>query len=164
MRVTVNLRHLDAHNVRLEGDLEVSDLDIDTLDEMVQLQDPLHYEVEVQKLETSLLVSGRLSLALECRCVRCLNPFSYALDIPDWTVHLPLEGEDAVLIDNDLVDLTPYLREDILLEFPQHPLCNPDCCGVSASGSSKSSRPQTVGDSKAGSPVWSELDKLKLKH
>ena len=50
--------------------------------------------------------------------------------IATWTLHLPLEGEDKVTVENDCVDLTPFVREDILLEFPQHPLCKPDCARI----------------------------------
>ncbi len=39
----------------------------------------------------------------------------------------------AVPIKNDCVDLTPWVREDILLGFPQHPLCRPDCGGLKES-------------------------------
>ena len=47
------------------------------------------------------------------------------------------EGEDRVAVDNDCVDLTPYLREDILLEFPQHPLCKPECRGLKKTSTGK---------------------------
>jgi len=39
---------------------------------------------------------------------------------------LPLEGEEKTPVDNDCVDLTPFAREDMLLEFPQHPVCEPE--------------------------------------
>ena len=50
--------------------------------------------------------------------------------VDPWIADLPLVGEEKVAVDNDCVDLTPYLREDILLAFPQHPLCEPDCRGL----------------------------------
>jgi uncharacterized metal-binding protein YceD (DUF177 family) len=58
------------------------------------------------------------------------------------------------------VDLTPFLREDILLELPQHPLCKPDCSGLKKpkAGKSKKNSPGATADSSA----WSELDKLKF--
>jgi uncharacterized protein len=86
--------------------------------------------LEVQKLEDGLLVQGRLHLNLDCECVRCLKPFQYRLELDGWACHLPLQGEDCVAAVNDCVDLTPYVREDILLEFPRHPLCDPECRGL----------------------------------
>ena len=69
-------------------------------------------------------------LGLDCECVRCLKTFQYQLD---WTIGpaiCRLKGEEDVPVVNDCVDLTPYMREDILLEFPQHPLCEPECRGL----------------------------------
>src|SRR5262245_26822109 len=130
MPVKVNLRHLEAHPIRLDGQVPVSELDIDTQDEMIQLTKTLDYDLEVEKVEHSLLVQGTLKLQLHCQCVRCLQPFDYNLELKHWVAHLPLEGEDAVPVVNDCVDLTAYIREDILLEFPQHPLCNQECRGL----------------------------------
>jgi uncharacterized protein len=159
MPIVVNLRHLEAHNVNVEGELPVKELDLDTRDEVIQVTEPLTYDLEVQNLEDGLLVQGRLGLALDCRCVRCLKPFKYALILEEWTYHLPLEGEDRVPVVNDLVDLTPAVREDILLAFPQHPLCEPECRGlISPRKDLKSGGAQESQTSSA----WAELNKLKL--
>ncbi len=132
MLLVVNLRHLAAHSARLRGELSVAELDIDTRDEVIQLSRPLEYDVEAQKLEGGLLVEGHLRLILDCQCVRCLKRFQYPLELKEWIGHVPLEGEERAAVVNDCVDLTPYVREDILLEFPRHPLCNPKCRGLSA--------------------------------
>ena len=85
------------------------------------------------------------------------------LNLPHWTALLPLEGEEKVPIDNDCVDLTPYLREDILLEFPQHPLCDADCRGLPAKETGKAKKPAPAGDSSQQEPsAWADLDKLKF--
>ena len=161
MAVTVNLRHLEAHSVKLDGELSVEELDLDIRDEMLQAKQPLKYAVEVERVEQSLLLNGRLSLLLDCQCVRCLEPFQYNLILAPWTGHVPLEGEDAAPIINDCVDLTPYMREDILLEFPRHPLCDPGCQGLQpkqAGKKKKAGSAKTDGSSSA----WSALNKLKL--
>ena len=142
MPLVVNLRHLEAHNIRLEGKLPVEEMDIDTHDEVIQVAQPLEHDLEVQKLEDGLLVQGRLHLNLECQCVRCLKPFQHRLELDGWACHLPLQGEDRVAVVNDCVDLTPYVREDILLEFPRHPLCDPECRGLPKTSIGKSRNSQ----------------------
>jgi uncharacterized protein len=162
MALKLNLRHLEEHNVRLEGELPAEDLDLDIRDEAIQTRKPLRYGLEAQKMEQGLLVQGRLELPLECHCVRCLKRFEYVLEILSWTCHLPLEGEEKAAVLNDCVDLTPYVREDILLEFPQHPLCKPDCGGLPKTHRGKAKK---VADLKPGpqeSTAWAELDKLKF--
>lgn len=162
MPITVNLRHLEAQNVRLEGELPVEELDIDTRDEVVQAHRPLNYDLEVQQVEDGLLLQGRLSIALDCECVRCLKPITVPLVLPHWTCHVPLQGEDAVPVANDTVDLTPLIREDILLEFPQHPLCDPGCGGLTQSLGGPPRKANHAHQTDVNSSAWSELNKLKL--
>ena len=157
--LSVNLRHLEAHEIHLKGELPVKELDFDLRDELIRVEKPLRYDLTAEKLHDSILVQGSLQLTLDCECVRCLKPFDYKLKLENWALHLPLEGEDKVAIDNDSVDLTPFVREDMLIEFPQHPLCKPDCAGLK-----KKTKVQKVSDQEveAKPSIWTELDKLKL--
>jgi uncharacterized protein len=152
-----NLRHLEEHPIRLHGELPVAELDFGVTDELVRLEKPLRHDLQVENLHDSLLVTGSLRLTLGCECARCLKPFDYEVALEDWALHLPLEGEDALSIDNDCVDLTPFVREDMLLEFPQHPLCKPECAGLK-----KKPRVREIGNDEAKPAGWAELDKLKL--
>ena len=164
MPLTVNLRHLEAHDLSLQGELSVADLDIDTRDEMIVANQPLRYDLEVQKLEEGLLVQGQLRQMLECQCVRCLKAFQFELILKQWATHVPLQGDEAVEVINDCVDLTPFVREDILLEFPQHPLCNEECRGLPNSSVGKAKKTSGAGKTEAGSSAWAELNKLKFNN
>src|ERR1700742_556184 len=121
MPLLINLRHLEEDSLDLRGELPAADLDIDNVDELIKVTEPMKYELTAQKLDQSILVQGDISLTLNCECARCLKSFSYHLELENWACHLPLEGEDKVIIANDCIDLTPAIREDILLGFPQHP-------------------------------------------
>ena len=154
----VNLRHLEENDLHLKGELPVEALDLGVEDELVRTEKPLRYDLTVELLGHALLAQGALALPLECECARCLKKFKTSLKFANWAAHLPLEGEDQVSVDNDCVDLTPFIREDILLDFPQHPLCKPDCAGLK----NKGALPPEA-DKKSASKVWAELDKLKLK-
>jgi uncharacterized metal-binding protein YceD (DUF177 family) len=159
MPLRINLRHLARHEVELEGTLSVEELELDLRDEMVRANGPLQYDLEAQSLDDSVLVRGKLVLPLECECVRCLKPFKFRLELPDWTAHLPLKGEEAVTVVDDSVDLTAPIREDILLALPAHPVCKTECGGLAGKSSgSKKKKAQAEQN-----PSWSELDKLKFK-
>jgi len=162
MPLLVNLRHLEEHELSLDGELPVAELELDLKDDMCQARKPLRYDLQVQEIENELLVQGKVSLALQCECVRCLKSFEHTLKLAHWTRLLPLEGEEKTPVDNDCVDLTPYLREDILLEFPQHPLCETDCRGLPVK-EGKAKKATIPGDSIQEPSAWAELDKLKLK-
>jgi uncharacterized metal-binding protein YceD (DUF177 family) len=159
MPLRFNLRHLEHKSLVLQGELSPEEMELATLDELIQVPRPLQYHLEVERLEDSVLVRGRLSIVLACECGRCLKPYDHPLVLDNWTCHLPLEGEDQVDVVNDCVDLTPYLREDILLAFPLHPLCGSDCGGLSYPPQKMKG---TAGEPMPVSSAWAELNKLKL--
>lgn len=164
MPLQVNLRHLEDNSLQLHGELSVAELDLDLRDDLVRAEKPLRYDLEVELVDDALLLRGCLLLPLQCVCVRCLKPFEFPLIIERWTLHLPLAGDDQVSVINDCVDLTPFLREDILLEFPQHPLCEADCRGLPKTLVGKVKKPSEAGKIEAKSSAWAALDKLKLKN
>jgi len=155
----INLRHLEEEGIRLQGELPVAELDLGVNDELIHAEKPLRYDLTVELLHDAVLATGSLALPLECECGRCLKKFKTELKLTGWAVHLPLEGEDKVSVENDCVDLTPFVREDMLLNFPQHPLCKPDCAGLKK----KTSAPKAAAEEKPAAAVWAELDKLKIK-
>ena len=158
MPLTFNIRHLENKDLHLEGELPTEDLELDLHDDMVRPGKVMTYDLEVQRLEGGALVQGSVHLPVEYTCVRCLKKFKRPLDLPAWTVHLPLAGADAIKVSNDLVNLTPYLREDTLLALPQHPLCEAECRGLKMPARLKD--PEAMKTTSA----WDELDKLKLKN
>jgi uncharacterized protein len=161
MSLKVNLRHLEERDLHLKGDLPVEELELGLTDKMMQAKKPVHYDLLVETVEPGILVRGKLDLTLECQCVRCLKTFEKHVIFEEWTVHLPLEGEEKVPVDNDRVDLTPFIREDMLLEFPQHPVCKPECGGLKKS--KKSGRGEVEVETKTGPTAWNDLDKLNFK-
>lgn len=161
MPLLVNLRHLERQSVVLKGELPVEELDIQTLDALIQMKEPLKYEFEAELMEEELLVRGKLELELECECVRCLKPVAHTVKLEDWACLVPLAGEEAVAREGDFVDLTPLVREDILLAFPQHPLCEPECPGLTQADLGKAKNQSGTAKTECPS-VWSTLDKLKL--
>jgi uncharacterized protein len=162
MSLLTNIRHLEKKPLHLAGELSLNELDVETLDELIRLDQPLRYEIEVQLLNHSLLVRGCLTLELQCDCVRCLKPYPHVLKLEDWACHIELEGDDKALVINDCVDLTPYVREDIVLAFPQHPLCSSDCSGLVDMQKDPEKSSGAASESGSAASAWSALDKLKL--
>ena len=155
MSLIVNLEDLKEANLRLEGELSLEVVETEASDELIKADKPLAYELEASLLDDALLVRGRLGLPLDCECARCLKPFVHTLSLTDWTLHLPFNGDGAIETINDSVDLTPWVREDTLLGFPQHPLCAPDCSGLKVAGPEGSS---AVTETEPLPSPWAQLD------
>ena len=162
MPLLINLRNLEHDNVTLRGDLPAQELDLDGIDELIQLASPLQHDLVAERHERAILVQGRLCVSLACECARCLKAFEHRLELDAWSCLLPLEGEDKAFIDNDCVDLTPYVREDILLAFPHHPLCEPECPGLPPTPQNETRQSNGAGAGAVLPSAWTELDKLKI--
>lgn len=156
MSLKFNIRHIEDNDVHLEGELSAEELQLENNDPLVVAKEPLKYDVNVQKNGSDILAQGRLELPLQCECARCLKPFKYKVLLEDWAALIPLHGDEKAPVENDLVDLTPYVREDILLNFPQHPLCSEECTGLPVRTDQKQKQTQS------SSGAWSELNKLKF--
>lgn len=85
--------------------------------------DPVHVELNLSKVSGKLLVQGSAKTSYSAICDRCLDPYEKPLDVPD----ICLFFDDT---DNEEIDLTEALREDILLNFPQRLLCSEGCPGL----------------------------------
>lgn len=162
MPLTFNLQHLERKNLHLVGELPAVDLDADGMDELIGVRHPLQYDLWIERLGNNVLSHGTLSLTIDCECARCLKSFPMTLKLDSWSVNLPLEGEDKVAVANDSVDLTPLIREDILLAFPQHPLCKSECGGLPREAQQADTNGnRDTGNGDESSP-WAELNKLKF--
>jgi len=162
MAAIFNIRHVEKKNVELRGEIPIEELDWGPQDECVHANGPVIYEIEVEQLADAWLARGQVSLKLKCECVRCLKEIEEVIHFPDWACHLPMVGEDAPEIKNDLIDLTPYIREDILLAIPQHPLCEAGCPGLGPSKANTGSKGSGVARDDTDSSTWAALNKLKL--
>jgi uncharacterized protein len=158
MPVQVNIRHLEERDIRLQGQLPAAELELGSCDELVHASRPLRFDLTAQRVGGDIVAQGSLELTLDCECARCLKPFPYRVRLEHWMAHFPLEGPEKVAVDDDLADLTPQIREDILLEFPQHPLCGADCAGLPNRSKEKK---KGAGQTDVSS-AWSELNKLKF--
>jgi DUF177 domain-containing protein len=149
----IHLRQIPAEGLHLEGEEECLIPDLATED--VRCSGPLRYSLDVGISEGALWASGSLAQPVELQCVRCLEPFPFNIEAKAFSLHLDLTGPE-------LIDLTPYLREDILLNLPAHPHCDREggrvCPAVTQS---EPAAPTSDAEGKR-SPDWSALDKLKL--
>ncbi|HMO66976.1 MAG TPA: hypothetical protein PKE47_17450, partial [Verrucomicrobiota bacterium] len=122
MSLTVSLPALQHGAVHLSGQLTPEELEFDLHDPLVRAAGPLAYQLTAELLGPGVLVRGSIRLPLALECARCLKPFAGSLDLPDYALLIPLEGEEAAPVVNEAVALTPFLREDSLLALPIHPV------------------------------------------
>ena len=155
MALFINYVELKEADQSLAGEITADALNLELKDELVTSIGPLIYDLTASLLENAILVRGRLELTVDCECARCLKNFAHKVHLPEWTLHLSTDGEDAIVFEDDSVDLTPWVREDTLLDFPKHPLCAPDCPGLEAA---RSSMPEPEEEADPPLSPWAKLE------
>jgi DUF177 domain-containing protein len=146
----VHLKQIPPQGLHLKGqeDCPIQEL----ASEEIHCAGPLHYDLDIGMADGGLWANGSLSQPVELRCVSCLQKFVHEIRVPSFAVHTQLRGPETI-------DLTPFMREDLLLNLPTHPHCDRD--GDRACNAKKFKTAEPV---IKGKPDWSELDKLNLKH
>jgi len=145
----IHLKQVPAQGLHLDGDEDCPIHDLEA--EGVRCAGPLHYNIDVGIAGGALWARGSLSQPVELRCVSCLENFVHDIQVPAFALHTELHGPETV-------DLTPFIREDLLLNLPAHPRCDKDGNRVC-----KAKRPETVEQDNKRQSDWSALDKLRLE-
>jgi len=145
----VHLKQIPPQGLHLSGeeDCPIQDL----ASEEMRCAGPLHYDIDVGVADGGLWANGSLRQPVELRCVSCLQDFAYEIHVPAFAVHTDLPGPETV-------DLTPLMREDLLLNLPAHPHCDRD--GDRTCTAKQITTEEQEAKRKSD---WSALDKLNLK-
>jgi len=124
-------------------------------DAVARAPHPVLAEVTVQKDEENFLVTGWAQTTLSVLCGRC------AIWMP-WPVRARVEHLFEAPHPN-CIDLTPFIREDILLELPLNAVCQLGADGrCPVTGEFYQPRPEST-DSLVRDDLWDALSKVKTK-
>jgi uncharacterized protein len=95
--------------------------------------EPLELQVQLEEVTDGVLVTATVTAPLDGECARCLDPFASSMEVSFqelFTAAAEDGGDDGYLLDGDLLDLEPALRDALVLELPLSPLCADNCEGL----------------------------------
>ncbi len=119
----VDVERLARDGEQLTGEIPAAVVDLDPADPLLAPAGNIRYDLFVQLIGEELLVRGTVSQLFHCTCVRCGGAFERESVDPGVTLAVQPQGAP-------FVDLTPDLRECIILTLPNHPLCRAECLGL----------------------------------
>ena len=150
----IHLNQIREDGLHVEGQEDAAPY-LDAEGQYLKPAGPLDYNLDVGLSGGGLFATGSINLDVELECVKCLEKFQYPMDLDDWAVQLELEGGETV-------DLTPSIREDILLNLSLYPHCDWSgdkvCPGVAFVATNEVEEAPPVQN------LWGELDKLNVKN
>ncbi len=118
----IDTRTIPLAGLDLRGDVDSAGLAVS--DSTMKWNSPIACALRLQVAENLLLVRGTLSCRVEYTCSRCLKKFDDTLAVGDFRA----EVEFAAPF--EIIDLTPYIRQDIILGLQYKPICSTDCRGL----------------------------------
>ena len=105
----------------LEQEIVPAEFDLET--DLIKFRSPLKLKVRVNLVTNVLFVELNIKAVIFSNCSRCLEEFEWKFD-KDVQLKLALENNDT------FVDLSPAIREEIILDYPIKPLCRQNCQGL----------------------------------
>jgi uncharacterized protein len=134
---------------------------------------PVRGEVSLVRTDRGILVRGSLSSEVRITCSRCLDVFSYGLDLnmeeeyfptvdTDTGASIAVPGEPGcfVIDGRHMLDLTEAIRQYALLTIPMKPLCRQDCAGLCPECGHNLNRGPCGCPRQRVDPRWAELARL----
>jgi uncharacterized protein len=173
---------VSAHDIDIAGLSVEAELPPAWLEEHLAETDllgaaPGHVSVRLSRSGNDIVVRGRIRAELTTPCARCLNPAPVHVDAELSLLLKPATGEakkangpahkeveyefaseeaDQDTYDGETAVLDPFLREAILLEVPNFPLCSEACPGIRPAPSAPMAEP-------ALDPRLAPLEALRAK-
>ncbi|MCW2829778.1 MAG: metal-binding protein [Aeromicrobium sp.] len=124
-------------------------------------------ELRLEAIMEGILATGSASVQAVGECVRCLDPIDrrvtvgfqelYLFDAPSTTEET---DEEEYVLEDELLDLEPVLRDAVVLALPHNPLCGPDCPGLCPTCGARLADDPDHTHGEAIDPRWATLSQL----
>jgi uncharacterized protein len=125
----------------------------------VQAVSPMTYSLDIVRDDKDIIVTGDLAATFSLECGRCTERFQHRLHLPHYSLEMPVEN-------NQTMDLTDAIREDILLALPSYPRCEdgnitPRACPAEGRFEHDDHHDGDAEPQNGDRGVWDALDKLQ---
>lgn len=119
-RLIVDVARLKPGGEVIEGEVDA----IDVAEDLVHPFGGIRYKLRLEVFGSELLVRGQAEQDFDLVCSRCGRDFDTTVKVEDFTASFELAEN------TNEVDLTDEVREAVLLELPNFPLCDENCVGI----------------------------------
>jgi uncharacterized protein len=138
---------------------------------------PVRVDLRLEAVMEGVLVTGEADAELEGECVRCLVALEDEVHVRFQELfvyadkHARAEShshkgdsdldDETRMLEDDLVDLEPLLRDAVVLALPFQPLCRDDCPGLCAECGARLADDPDHGHEAPIDPRWAGLADLR---
>ena len=154
-QIKLSVSRLEKENIVTEDTFGADFLELEN-DGIISVASPVNFSFEAQLHASGIVIRGNASVKINGECGRCLEPVTQDIET-EYTIMLDELGNA------DEIDISDYIREEILLAFPANIICSDNCaglcpyCGINLNNGLCKCR-----DSAPAAPSpWDKLDELK---
>ncbi len=98
----------------------------------------LALDLRMESASEGVFISGTVTAPVRGECGRCLRPISDTVvaqiqelfAYPGSTTEETTTADEVSRLQDELADLEPAVRDAVVLDLPNTPLCRPDCPGL----------------------------------
>jgi uncharacterized protein len=119
--VKIIINQVPAEGLFLKQEISPAQLDLDTA--LIKLRSPVKLAARISRITNALTVDLNINAVIFADCSRCLSEF-------DWVFSKDIQLSFALDNSDIFIDLTPNIREEIILDYPIKPLCSLSCKGL----------------------------------
>ena len=126
-----------------------------------EVHGPVDLHLHLESAMSGLEVTGSLHAGWRGSCRRCLEPIEQTVQqgLREMYASAPADDDTYPIHDGE-VDLTPMVRDCLVLALPIAPLCSDDCVGP-APDSYPMNQPEPSPEDRSKAPRWAALDALR---
>ena len=135
--------HINAGNIPKEGSLLYFDIKEENIS-VKEIRGEVHIQVSIHKSGNSYNIEGFQEYNLLLTCSRCLEDIdrhekrNFHLEFKkksDYDINGGLTRKNdkiknEYIVENNCINLGPFLRDQIILSVPMKPLCSEECEGL----------------------------------
>jgi uncharacterized protein len=134
---------------------------------------PVDLDLRLEAVMEGVLVTGTAQAVVEGECARCLEPIRDEIEVTFQELFVYDDHRDALrdqqgddedgetsLLQDDLLDLEPVLRDAVVLALPFQPLCRDDCPGLCPECGARLADDPDHAHEAAIDPRWAALTEL----
>ena len=151
----IDPRAIPESGLDLQGSLPVAEYAIPA--EGITGWSTIEYSLHATRIGSEMTVTGTLGASFQIQCARCLDPIPWKLEIKDFCQILSVPDEAVA-------DLTPLIREDMILALPLAPRCELDSAGRCPRSGRVFAPGKDDFAEKRRASVWRDLDQLKREN
>lgn len=119
-------------------------------------------DVRCESLSDGIVVDGGVRVDFRGDCRRCLTPLTGTLSLEVHELYqVTVTDPDAFPIENDQIDLAAMVRESVLLDLPDAPVCRADCAGLCPVCGMDRNLTDCACQLPSPDPRWADLDAIR---